>query len=159
MIRAHWRGAVQTAAEPPSPLPLAEPPAWMADGICTGIGGVNWDALEVPEQIEVCQSRCPVIGLRGEFGIDTLGALNAGATVVYGGLTPGQIVDAAKARRVRESPSRRGKIGAEAKTAPSGAETPSQGLTARPQLVLAGGDVAVTHPTENPEHLSRTVAP
>ena len=98
MIRAHWRGKVGVMAEPPAPLPLVEPPAWMADGICTGVGAANWDALEVWEQVGTC-GQCPVIGLCGEFGIDTLEALNAGATVVYGGLTPGQIVDAAKARR------------------------------------------------------------
>ena len=158
MIRAHWRGKVGVMAEPPAPLPLVEPPAWMADGICTGIGAANWDALEVREQVGTC-GQCPVIADCREFGIDTLGCANKAATVVYGGLTPEQIVDAAKARRAGEMPSRRGRIGAEAKTAPSGAETPSQGLTARPQLVLAGGDVAVAHPTENPEHLSRTVAP
>lgn len=99
MIRAHWRGTVGVIAEPPAPLPLFKPPGWMADGICAGIGGANWDALEVPEQIEVCRGRCPVIGPCGEFGIDTLEVAQKGSAVVYGGLTPEQIVDAVKARR------------------------------------------------------------
>lgn len=98
MIRAHWRGKVGVMAEPPAPLPLVEPPAWMADGICVGIGGANWDALEVWEQVGTCD-QCPVIADCRELGIDTLESLNAGATVVYGGLTPGQIVTRARAQR------------------------------------------------------------
>lgn len=100
MIRALWNNPARIAADP-NPLPIVAPPAWMADGICAGIGGVNWDALEVWEQVGTC-GQCPVIADCREFGIDTLGCANKAATVVYGGLTPGQIVTRARAQRQGE---------------------------------------------------------
>ena len=46
--------------------------------------------------------RCPVREACGEYGIEQLGVLDKSGTVVYGGLTPGQIVKRAKARRREE---------------------------------------------------------
>lgn len=145
MIRALWNNPARIPVDI-DPLPVLLPPGWMADGICAGIGGANWDALDVWEQVGTC-GQCPMIADRRELGIDTLEALNAGATVVYGGLTPGQIVDAAKARRAGEMPSRRGRIRAEVKTAPSGAETPSQGLTRSTSISAKEGLMPQRTPT------------
>ena len=98
MIRAHWRGKVGVMAEPPAPLPLVEPPDWMADGLCAQVGGCRWDALTTEEQVEVCQS-CRVRSECAQFGVDHLMVTEKAGTVVYGGMTPAEIVERARAQR------------------------------------------------------------
>lgn len=85
----------------PDDGPLITPPEWTMDSRCAPIGGADWDSWEVEEQIAWCQS-CPVIESCREYGIEQLRVADKSGTVVYGGLAPGQIVKAARARRGEE---------------------------------------------------------
>ena len=97
-----WRGILRIN-EPADPIPLIEPPEWMADALCAQIGGHAWDSLTWEQQVEFCQP-CPVRDQCAEFGADHLLALDRSGTgtTVYGGLSPADVVSLAQERR-RES--------------------------------------------------------
>ena len=98
MRRTMWNNPARIPVDV-DPLPILAPPEWMADGICTQVGGHGWDSLSIEGQVEFCQP-CPVIEVCGTFGVEQLMCLNRTATTVYGGLTPDQIVDQARVRKV-----------------------------------------------------------
>lgn len=98
MRRTMWNNPARIPVDV-DPLPILAPPEWMADGICAQVGGHGWDSLSIEGQVEFCQP-CPVIEVCGTFGVEQLMCLNRTATTVYGGLTPDQIVDEARVRKV-----------------------------------------------------------
>ena len=85
----------------PEDGPVITPPEWTRDSRCAPIGGAVWDSWAVDDQIAWCQP-CPVREACGEYGVEQIGVRGKSGTVVYGGLTPGQIVKLAKARRREE---------------------------------------------------------
>jgi len=96
MIRALWNNPARIVIED-TPV-IAAPPEWMTDALCAQIGGYGWDTLSTEQQVEACQP-CHVKAECGRFGVEHLMVTEKAGTTVYGGLTPAEIVERARAQR------------------------------------------------------------